>query len=104
MPEGTKPPALGASDVRSLSLVLPVDRACVPAQLTSVRRSHLNVARWLNAYAEAEMWLSLGAPISPLLENMCLGDIHGRIESRGVRLVRFANDSLSMCRRRFTEA
>ncbi len=53
---------------------------------------------WLESFAEADAGLPQGAPVSPLLANLYLDDIDERIESRGVRLVRFADDFLLMCR------
>jgi len=56
------------------------------------------VERWLEAYCEHGTGLPQGAPISPLLANLYLDDIDERIARGGVRLVRFADDFLLLCR------
>lgn len=56
------------------------------------------ISRWLEAYAPEGTGLPQGSPISPLLANLYLDHIDERIESAGVRLVRFADDFLLLCR------
>jgi len=56
------------------------------------------VALWLEAYAHDDRGLPQGSPISPLLSNLYLDDIDERIQGRGVRLVRFADDFVLLCR------
>ena len=56
------------------------------------------VSRWLEAYGEAGRGLPQGGPISPLLANLHLDNIDEQIETGGVRLVRFADDFLLLCR------
>ena len=56
------------------------------------------VSRWLEAYGESGRGLPQGSPISPLLANLHLDDVDERIEGRGVRLVRFADDFLLLCK------
>lgn len=58
---------------------------------------------WLESFSEAGpggggIGLPQGGPLSPLLANLYLDDIDARIAGRGVRLVRFADDFLLMCR------
>ncbi|MBP7339266.1 CRISPR-associated endonuclease Cas1 [Niveispirillum sp.] len=60
------------------------------------------VALWLDAIGMAGgmpgLGLPQGSPLSPLLANLYLDDIDDQIQGRGVRLVRFADDFLLMCR------
>lgn len=60
------------------------------------------VALWLDAFSGPEggwgLGLPQGSPIAPLLANLYLDDVDERIAGRGVRLVRFADDFLLMCR------
>ncbi len=56
------------------------------------------VSRWLEAYGENGRGLPQGGPISPLLANLHLDDLDEQIEGGGVRLVRFADDFLLLCR------
>lgn len=56
------------------------------------------VAVWLESFSPDGAGLPQGAPISPLLANLYLDDIDERIADRGVRLVRFADDFLLMCK------
>lgn len=53
---------------------------------------------WLESFSAMGLGLPQGAPLSPLLANLYLDDIDDRIAARGVRLVRFADDFLLMCR------
>lgn len=53
---------------------------------------------WLESVGTGGRGLPQGSPISPLLANLHLDAIDERIERRGVRLVRFADDFLLMCR------
>jgi CRISP-associated protein Cas1 len=58
---------------------------------------------WLESFSDmgpngAGIGLPQGAPLSPLLANLYLDDVDERIAARGVRLVRFADDFLLMCR------
>lgn len=56
------------------------------------------VSRWLDASSEIGKGLPQGAPISPLLANLYLDDIDDAIQDKGVRLVRFADDFLLLCK------
>lgn len=60
------------------------------------------VALWLDAIGMAGglpgLGLPQGSPLSPLLANLYLDDVDDQIQGRGVRLVRFADDFLLMCR------
>lgn len=53
---------------------------------------------WLESWSDMGLGLPQGAPLSPLLANLYLDSIDDRISARGVRLVRFADDFLLMCR------
>lgn len=53
---------------------------------------------WLESFSDMGLGLPQGAPLSPLLANLYLDDVDERIAARGVRLVRFADDFLLMCR------
>ncbi|MGP9822604.1 CRISPR-associated endonuclease Cas1 [Salinarimonas sp. NSM] len=55
---------------------------------------------WLECYSLTGRGVPQGSPISPLLANLYLDDVDAAIESRGVRLVRFADDFLLLCRGR----
>jgi len=57
------------------------------------------VDRWLDGFAPDGLGVAQGSPLSPLLSNLYLDDIDDRIQGRGVRLVRFADDFLLLCRR-----
>lgn len=56
------------------------------------------VERWLDAYCDSERGLPQGMPLSPVLANLHLDAIDEKIERGGVRLVRFADDFLLLCR------
>ncbi|MEZ5847260.1 MAG: CRISPR-associated endonuclease Cas1 [Geminicoccaceae bacterium] len=56
------------------------------------------VSRWLDAHAEIEEGIPQGSPISPLLANLYLDEVDERIEGKGVRLVRFADDFCLLCK------
>jgi len=56
------------------------------------------VERWLTAYCEGGKGLPQGMPVSPVLSNLYLDQIDEQIEKGGVRLVRFADDFLLLCR------
>jgi CRISPR-associated protein Cas1 len=53
---------------------------------------------WLGAMQPEGLGLPQGGPLSPLLANLYLDDVDERIESHGVRLVRFADDFVLLCR------
>jgi CRISPR-associated protein Cas1 len=57
------------------------------------------VARWLDGFAPDGLGVAQGSPLSPLLSNLYLDDIDDGIQGRGVRLVRFADDFVLLCRR-----
>jgi site-specific DNA recombinase len=53
---------------------------------------------WLEAYAPSGLGVPQGSPLSPLLANIYLDAVDEEIEGRGVRLVRFADDFLLLCK------
>lgn len=53
---------------------------------------------WLEAYAPSGLGVPQGSPISPLLANLYLDAVDEAIEGRGVRLVRFADDFVLLCK------
>ena len=57
------------------------------------------VALWLRAHDDDGVGLPQGSPLSPLLANLYLDDIDEQIESDGVRLIRFADDFILMCKK-----
>lgn len=56
------------------------------------------IGLWLEHHSHTETGLPQGSPLSPLLANIYLDDIDEAIEGRGMRLVRFADDFLILCR------
>jgi CRISPR-associated protein Cas1 len=56
------------------------------------------VALWLEQHSHNERGLPQGSPISPVLANLFLDDVDEAIEGRGVRLVRFADDFVLLCK------
>ena len=56
------------------------------------------VADWLAGYAPAGRGLPQGSPLSPLLSNLYLDLLDEKIAAKGVRLVRFADDFVVLCR------
>jgi CRISPR-associated protein Cas1 len=56
------------------------------------------VERWLQVYCDGGRGLPQGMPLSPVLSNLYLDSIDEKIEKGGVRLVRFADDFLLLCR------
>lgn len=60
------------------------------------------VRSWLVAYGEDGRGLPQGSPISPLLANLYLDEVDERIAVGGVRLVRFGDDFVLMCKREKT--
>lgn len=71
-----------------------LERSIGPGPLTGL------VAVWLEAGAEDGVGLAQGSPLSPLLSNLYLDDLDEALEGRGVRLVRFADDFVLLCRSR----
>ena len=61
------------------------------------RRILALIAQWLAAFG-GEFGLAQGAPISPFLANLFLDPVDKAIESKSVRLVRYADDLLLLCR------
>lgn len=53
---------------------------------------------WLEHHAPGERGVPQGSPISPLLANLYLDAVDEAIARRGVRLVRYADDFLLLCR------
>ncbi|MBK8906690.1 MAG: CRISPR-associated endonuclease Cas1 [Rhodospirillales bacterium] len=53
---------------------------------------------WLEGFDEDGVGIPQGSPISPLLANLYLDAVDERIERRGVRLVRYADDFVLLCR------
>lgn len=56
------------------------------------------IALWLESYAETGRGVPQGSPLSPLLANLYLDHVDEAIEDRGVRLVRYADDFVILCR------
>lgn len=56
------------------------------------------VALWLEHHSHDERGLPQGSPLSPVLANLFLDDVDEAIEGRGVRLVRFADDFVLLCK------
>lgn len=53
---------------------------------------------WLESFADDGVGLAQGSPISPVLANLYLDAVDEAIESKGVRLVRFADDFVLLTR------
>lgn len=49
-------------------------------------------------FDESELGVPQGGPLSPLLSNILLNELDHELESRGHRLVRFADDMLILCK------
>ncbi len=56
------------------------------------------VALMLECHAPEGIGLPQGSPLSPLLANLYLDEVDEAIEGRGVRLVRFADDFVLLCK------
>ena len=56
------------------------------------------LALWLECWGGGGRGLPQGAPLSPLLANFYLDKVDEAIATRGVRLVRYADDFVLMCR------
>lgn len=56
------------------------------------------VALWLENASQDGVGLPQGSPLSPLLANLYLDLVDEQIEGRGVRLVRFADDFVLLCK------
>ncbi|SDH79790.1 CRISPR-associated endonuclease Cas1 [Roseospirillum parvum] len=56
------------------------------------------IGLWLEALAPGGVGLPQGAPISPVLSNLYLDELDERLDGHGVRLVRFADDFVVLCR------
>lgn len=56
------------------------------------------VGLWLEHHSHLERGLPQGSPISPILANLYLDSIDEAIAMRGVRLVRYADDFLVLCK------
>lgn len=53
---------------------------------------------WLEHHSHTERGVPQGSPLSPILANLYLDAVDEAIETRGVRLVRYADDFLVLCR------
>lgn len=73
-------------------LIARLERAVDDARLTDL------IALWLEAFAPYGLGVPQGSPLSPLLANLYLDDVDEAIEGRGVRLVRFADDFVLLCK------
>lgn len=60
------------------------------------------VGLWLEHLGNMGRGLPQGSPISPVLSNLYLDEIDEKIENHGVRLVRFADDFLLLCKKERT--
>lgn len=60
------------------------------------------VGIFLEHHSHKGLGLPQGSPLSPLLANLYLDDVDEAIESKGVRLVRFADDFLLLCKSELT--
>ncbi|WP_137177014.1 CRISPR-associated endonuclease Cas1 [Roseomonas sp. AR75] len=56
------------------------------------------IATWLEHHSHEGRGLPQGSPLSPLLANLYLDEVDEAIEGRGLRLVRFADDFLILCK------
>jgi CRISPR-associated protein Cas1 len=56
------------------------------------------VALWLEWYGPSGEGLAQGSPLSPLLANLYLDLLDETFEGRGIRLVRYADDFVLLCR------
>lgn len=56
------------------------------------------VGMWLAEYSDSARGLPQGSPISPLLSNFYLDSVDEAVEGNGVRLVRYADDFLVLCK------
>ena len=56
------------------------------------------VATWLEHHSHEGRGVPQGSPLSPLLANLFLDDVDEAITGRGLRLVRFADDFVILCR------
>lgn len=56
------------------------------------------IALWLEWYAPSGIGLAQGSPLSPLLANLYLDALDEEFEGRGLRMVRYADDFLLLCR------
>ena len=60
------------------------------------------IGLWLHGFDDGGVGLPQGSPLSPLLANLYLDAVDETIESKGVRLVRFADDFVLLCRKQKT--
>lgn len=58
------------------------------------------IGLWLEGFSDTGRGLPQGSPISPLLANLYLDDVDEAIAGRGIRLVRFADDFVLLCKDR----
>jgi CRISPR-associated protein Cas1 len=56
------------------------------------------IGLWLEQHSHEERGVPQGSPLSPLLANLYLDAVDDAIQSAGVRLVRYADDFLVLCR------
>lgn len=56
------------------------------------------IALWLDGHSGKSEGIPQGSPLSPLLSNLYLDAVDEAIEARGVRLVRFADDFVLLCK------
>lgn len=56
------------------------------------------ISLWLDALAPGGRGLPQGSPVSPVLSNLYLDELDERLDGHGVRLVRFADDFVVLCR------
>jgi CRISPR-associated protein Cas1 len=56
------------------------------------------IGLWLEVLAPGGKGLPQGSPVSPVLSNLYLDELDERLDGHGVRLVRFADDFVVLCR------
>jgi CRISPR-associated protein Cas1 len=56
------------------------------------------IALWLDSFAPEGRGVPQGSPLSPLLANLYLDRVDEEIEGRGIRLVRYADDFVILCK------
>lgn len=74
-------------------------------RLLSILDRHLSDERlvdlvgiWLEQHSPVGVGIPQGSPLSPLLANLYLDGVDEAIEGKGIRLVRFADDFVILCR------
>jgi group II intron reverse transcriptase/maturase len=85
--------------VNQSKLIEVLSRTIKDGRVISLIHKYLNAGVVVrNKFEETEMGVPQGGPLSPLLSNIMLNELDKELEKRGHRFVRYADDSVILCK------